>query len=263
MHWEGEGRLATALAALADQAGPWPGLPDHRSDRPIHVILAATAERFDSVTRGRVPSWSAGVAFPGTNTIVLRTSGDPRQVLRHELAHLALRSSVSRAPLWFDEGYAAYASGEWGRVDALRVNWALAVGEPPTLDRVNANLRSGASHAKAAYALATSAVQFLAGIDRQRGLEPLITNLRATRDFDRALRTTHGVALAQYEALWRKELSRRYGWLSFVTSVGAFWTLLSVVLFVLWIWRRGRDRERREALDEGWLVVPEEPGPSA
>jgi hypothetical protein len=32
---------------------------------------------------------------------------------------------------------------------------------------------------------------------------------------------------------------------------------------IAWFWRRRRDRGRREALDEGWEIPPEETPPSA
>src|SRR2546422_11263701 len=71
----------------------------------------------DSLTRGRLPRWSQGAAFPDAGTIVLltvRPSDRPTVALRHELAHLALRWHVGRyVPLWFEEGYAAVAAREW------------------------------------------------------------------------------------------------------------------------------------------------------
>src|SRR5207237_1347579 len=80
----------------------------------------------------RQPGWSEGAAFPEAGTIVLlsdRPSARLSVALRHELAHLALRTRVRRRlPLWFEEGYAAVAAGEWDRLDALRLNWQVARG---------------------------------------------------------------------------------------------------------------------------------------
>ena len=61
-------------------------------------------------------------------------AGDPREVLRHELAHLALHEYLGDLPpRWFDEGYASYAAREWSREDALSANVALAIRGTPTL----------------------------------------------------------------------------------------------------------------------------------
>jgi len=245
-----------AIAELADGAGPWPGIPGLPT-RPIRIVLAGTDERFDSLTRGRLPDWGGGAAFPRSNTIVLKLQGDVRRVLRHELAHLILHEKVSRLPLWFDEGYAARAAGEWDRLQALRVNWALLTGFTPTLRQLNSDLRSGAARAETAYALATTAVLMLERLGGERGLRPLLTNLAESPDFDRSLRITYQITLGQFEELWRQELRRRYGWILLFSSLTVFWAVLGIVLLSLWWWRRRRDRDRRAALDEGWEVPPE------
>ncbi len=262
IYWPGEERAARSLAEIADRSIRWPGLGDV-PPAPVHLIVAGTAARFDSLTDRQVPAWSAAVAFPASNTIVVRLKDDPGQALRHELAHLALHAVVSGVPRWFDEGYAAWASGEWDRIDVLRVNWELARGAPPTFDDLNRDLQGGAVRAEAAYALAATAVQMLARIGGDRGLEPLISTLKRTSNLDAALREAHFVTLDQFEELWQRDLRRRYGWLSFLTSATIFWGALAVVLVGAWFWRRRRDGARRLALDEGWELPPDEPPPSA
>jgi hypothetical protein len=254
--WPGEEAAATVLAEMADGAGPWPGIQGD-SGRPLRIVLAATDERFDSITRGRLPDWGGGAAFPASNTIVLKLEGNVRRVLLHELAHLALHSRVRRVPLWFDEGYAARAAAEWGRLQALRVNWALLTGSTPTLRQLDRDLRAGAARAETAYALATTAVVKLERMGGDRGLEPLISNLAESADFDATLRVTYQVTLGQFEELWRQELRRRYGWILLFGSLSVFWSVLGLVLLSLWWWRKRRYRDRRAALDEGWVVPPE------
>lgn len=257
VYWPGNETVATALAELADRAGPLPGIPAV-SPRPIRLVITQTARQFDSVTAHRAPTWSGGVAYPASNTIVLRPGGDPRRALAHELAHLALHSAVPRVPRWFDEGYAAVASGEWDRLDALQLNWALVVGRSPTFDEVNADLSGPAGRARAAYALATSAVLLLQRIGGERGLGPLIAALRETGDLDRALRVAHATSTSAFEDLWRRDLRRRYGWLTLAGSLGLFWIAVAGGLALATIWRRRRDRTRRLALNEGWTIPPEE-----
>jgi hypothetical protein len=258
-YWRGSDLVAASLASLADESGPWPGIRSLPS-RPIRLIIADNANRFDSLTGGVVASWSEAVALPDASTIIVRTRGDPRRALRHELAHLALHDVVTAAPRWFDEGYAAWASGEWDRAEVLLVNWELARGQPPGFDELNRDLVGGVARARAAYALAASAVQMLAGIDADRGLEPIIAALGRTGDMDLALRQAHAVTLDQFEGLWHKELRRRYGWFSFLASVTIFWGALSLALVVAWYWRRRRDLERRAALEEGWELPPDDAG---
>ncbi|MFQ6044873.1 MAG: peptidase MA family metallohydrolase [Gemmatimonadales bacterium] len=257
-YWSGDGAAATALAELADRAGPWPGIPDV-SNRPIRILLAPSEELFDSLTRGRLPEWGAAAAFPGGNTVVIDLSaGNPMRVLRHELAHLALHSRVRYVPRWFDEGYAAWAAGEWDRVDALRVNWALLRGAVPSLEELDRYLvAQGPARAEAAYALSTTAVLLLDRLGGDRGLEPLLSALEHTVDFDGALRQGYRITLGQFEDRWRRDLKRRYGWLLFFSSFAVFWGLVGTALMALWFWRRRRDRARRAALNDGWVISEE------
>ena len=259
--WPGQQALATALAEAAARTPPFPGigsLPDH----PFTVILAPTRARFDSLTRGRLPGWSVGMAAPARGVIVL-LSAQPfdrlRGTLRHELAHLALhwRLGGRDPPLWFDEGYATLASGEWDRLDALRVNWALARGVRPGLDDVDQALRSDEAGAEAAYALATTAVLLLQRWGQDRGLAPLIDALATAPTFDAAVRATYHVTEGDFETRWERDLDSRYGLLLWAESVGLFWTVLAVLLVLVVRARRRRDAERRARLDEGW-VVPED-----
>jgi hypothetical protein len=260
--WPEQAGLATALAEFADRAGPWPGLPDSIRP-PVRIIVARSQRQFDSLTAGRLPQWGAGAAFPSSNTVVVQSRGDPFRILRHELAHLALHAVVRRAPLWFDEGYAARAAGEWSRLEALRVNWAVAGGRVPTLRALSADLRASAPRAEAAYALATTAVLMLERLGRERGLGPVVSELAALGDMDRALREAHQLSLEQFERLWREDLRLRYGWVSLLGSMGGLWAMVLLLVGGLWWARRRRDARRRVALDDGWVVAADDLPPSA
>ncbi|MEX0690467.1 MAG: hypothetical protein WEC54_05525 [Gemmatimonadales bacterium] len=256
MHWPGDVVLATNVAEAADAADGWPGLPTLPS-LPMRIVLTRSDAQYDSVTRGRLPSWSGAAAFPDQRMIVLKVGPDLARNLRHELAHLALRQWTRSAPLWFEEGYAARAAGEWGRLDALTLNWALLTGRTPTYRELDRALRAGPSTAPAAYGLATAAVVYLEALGGARGLAPLLANLRETGNFDRAVRRAHLLTVDQLEEAWRTDTARRYGWLRVLTSLGLFWAVTAVAVGVIWWQRRGRDRVRKAALAEGWEISEE------
>ncbi|HEX2218107.1 MAG TPA: hypothetical protein VHG35_04840, partial [Gemmatimonadales bacterium] len=126
----------------------------------MRLVLVPDGRRLDSLTLGRAPRWGAAVALPSLRTIVLRADGqDLPRTLRHELAHLALHERVEvRVPLWFDEGYAGWAAGEWERLGVLELNLAVARGALPDFRALDGALRASETSADAAYALAYSAV---------------------------------------------------------------------------------------------------------
>lgn len=253
--------LALALAEQAGQPARWPGLGVRRPP-PLRLVLVPDAATFERVARGRAPSWGAGLAFPGSRTIVLRSDeADLRRTLRHELAHLALHQAIhTRVPLWFDEGYAALAAGEWDRLDALRLSLLVLRRDIPDFDRLNAGLRGTASMADGAYALAMSAVMELERRIPGDDLAPLMRRLAAGEDFAAAVRETTGRTLDQYQDEWARTLRQRYNLLIWLAA-GGFWTVMALMVVALWWYRRRADRPRRLALNEGWILPPEDPPP--
>ena len=250
--WPPQQTLAVSIAEAADQSRDFPGigpLPDRR----IRIILAPTREKYDSLTRGRLPLWSEGAAFPDAATIVLltvRPSDRPTVALRHELAHLALRWHVVRhLPLWFEEGYAAVAAQEWDRFDALRLNWQLARGARMDLDDIDRALRGARGDAETGYALATTAVVLLERWGGKEGLTPLLANLPHAESFDAALRETYHITEGDFELRWQRDVGSRYGWLSWIAAGGFFWLTIGALLVALVVLRRKRDRARRAALE--------------
>jgi hypothetical protein len=251
--WPGQEALAVAIAEAAERARDFPGI-GALPDRPIRIVLAPTRAKYDSLTRGRLPLWSEGAAYPDAGVVVLLTdkpTNRPTAALRHELAHLALRWRVGRrAPLWFEEGYAAVAAWEWDRLDALRLNWQLARGVRMNLEDVDRALRGARSDAESGYALAATAVLLLQRWGGERGLEPLLANLAHAESFDAALRETYHVTEGDFELRWQRDLGSRYGWFSWAAAMGFFWLAIGSLLVALVMLRRRRDRAKRDALEE-------------
>jgi hypothetical protein len=260
--WSSQLGMAASLAEEADRATVWPGL-GRRSAGRIRLILVPDEAHYQQLTGGRGPSWGAGIAVPGAHTILIRAdAGDLSTTLRHELAHLVLHDAVrTRVPRWFDEGYAAYAAGEWDRVAALSLNLSVARGGVPDLDELNGALRGNVASVAPAYALAMSAVARLAERNPTRTLTPLLDRLSRGVEFADAVRETTGLNLGQFSADWTGTVRRRYGLISWLAA-GGLWGVIATLVLALGGVRRRADRPRRAALDEGWSLPPEdETGP--
>lgn len=252
--------LAIALAQSSEPPQPWPGL-GHRAPPPFRLMVVADAAALRRAAFGRAPAWGAGITIPQARLVIIRADSDPTRTLRHELAHLVLHDAVrTRVPLWFDEGYAVWASGEWDLLDRLALNVAVVSGATPTLDRLAAALRGDTPGVDAAYALAATAVLDLARRNPTHTLDPLFERLRAGEDFGAAVRATTGVDLEQFGDEWRRGVRRRYGVFTWLTA-GGVWILVGGIVIIGTRLRRRRDAVRRAALDEGW-VIPEEDTPS-
>jgi hypothetical protein len=224
----------------------------------VRIMVVPDRAGLQQVSGGRIPDWGVGFAMPGARlAVILADAPDPYAALRHELGHLVLHQAVTtRVPLWFDEGYAAVAAGELGRLAALQLNLAVVRGQLPDFRTLDAVLRRSSGEAEAGYALAASAVLHLARLHPGGTLDALIVALAGARDFAAAVQLTTGYDLEVVEGAWHRDLRRRYNvfvWL----AAGGGWAVVAAVVAGTVVWRRRRDRPRRAALDEGWVVSPE------
>jgi hypothetical protein len=180
--------LGIRLAESVDRPFAWPGL-GRRAPPPFTLILASDSATMSRIASGRAPGWGAGITLPSVRTIVLRSDlGGLDQTLRHEVAHLALHDAVpGRVPLWFDEGYASLASGEFERLITLQLNLSVVGGRLPSLRELDGDLRGSARTADAAYGLAASAVAEIARHPAPGGLERLFSRMAAGDDFEQSL----------------------------------------------------------------------------
>lgn len=248
-----ERALAKSLLEQAVRTDTFPGLP--RPRQHVLIALAPDRRRFREWVGPSAPEWGAAIAFPESQRIVLQgrsagsDAGDPREVVRHELAHLALHESLGDLPpRWFDEGYASFAAREWTREDALTANVALAVRGTPTFDALDELFGAGSMAAQNGYALAYRAVVELAALDTARGLAPFFDAWRREGSMDRAMRSAYGMTLSGFEQRWRQRTQRRYGALALVGDVTVAGLILLVLVGPLYVARRQRDRRRLAAM---------------
>ncbi|MEO8295401.1 MAG: hypothetical protein ABI613_07805 [Gemmatimonadota bacterium] len=255
--WPVPSREAIALGELADHPSFWAGI-GYRSATPLRLVLVPNASAMRRYTGGRAPIWGAGLAFPSSRTIILRhDAGNQQQTLRHELAHLVLHDAVKvRLPLWFDEGYAAVASNEWDRMDALRLSWIVLRRDLPGFRELDGALRGGESAAEKAYTLAMSAVLELGRRNPAGTLDSLLARLGRGEAFPEAVRGSTGIPLDVFESDWQRTIKHRYNLVIWL-SAGGFWLLVSFMVAIAWWVRRRYDRPRRQALDVGWVIDPE------
>jgi len=248
-----EERLARSLLAAAVANDTFPGLP--RPLAAVRILVAPDEVRFREWVGPGAPEWGAAIAFPEQQLIVMQgtnagaDAGDPLVTLRHEIAHLVLHEALGPAvPRWFDEGYASYAAGEWGRDEVLVTSIGLVWRGVPTLAGLDSGFYAGAGRAERSYAVAHRAVAELANINPDEGLTLLFEHWRREDTFERALRRAHGLSGVEFERLYRSRVRRQFGALALAADVTILSVFLVVLLGPLWYRRRARQRARLEAM---------------
>jgi hypothetical protein len=248
-----ERALAKSLLDYASANDSFPGLP--RPTQRVLLALAPDRRRFREWVGPAAPEWGAAITFPESQRVIMQgrsagsEAGNPREVFRHEVAHLALHEFLGDSPTrWFDEGYASYAAREWTREDALAANIALAWRGTPTFDELDAQFSAGTTAAQNAYALAYRALVELAALDTARGLAPFFAAWKQQGSLDRAVRTTYGITLNGFEQRWRQRTRRRYGALGIIGNFTLAGVIVMLAVFPLYLARRQRDKKRLAAL---------------
>jgi hypothetical protein len=251
--YPGDERLARSLLAGAARTDSFPWLP--RPRQRVLLAIAPDAAHFRAWAGPSAPEWGSALAFPESRRVVMQghgagsDAGDPQEVLRHELAHLALHERLGdRPPRWFDEGYASVAAREWRRDDVLAANVALALRGAPSLDQLDESFTRGAVAAQSAYALSYRAVTELASLDPERGLSLLFEYWTTSSSLDLAVRRAFGVTLAGFEREFQTRTRRRYGGLALFADLSLMLLVLSLLVLPFFVARRVRDRRRLKAL---------------
>lgn len=268
VYWARHHELAARVATIVEEPLRLPGLPGAATPENSTIYLAPSPPVFDSLTGGRAPHWSAGVAIPAQRVVVIPVypvradfQRDPLVTLRHELAHLVLHHELpAPPPRWFDEGYATWASGGWDQSSAWQIRLAFLLGRAPPLDSLTLEWPRGAEEARLAYLLSASAVRYLAEIGGAHGFEILLSVWREEGSLDAALRQVYGMTPGQFERNWGRMVQRRYGWLLAISQIALFWTFAALLLIVLFWIRRRRKRERLAQLELEELASPDGEG---
>lgn len=248
-----DSRLARSVLDSAAARDSFPGLP--RPSERVLIAIAPDTRIFRSWAGTGAPEWGAAVAIPSERRIVMQGSsagsdaGNPMQVLRHELAHLALHEYLGDLPpRWFDEGYASFSAGEWGRDEAVTTSMALLLRGIPSLDSLDAEFYGDEVRAQAAYALSYRAVAELASLDEARGLALFLRYWKEGASMEAAIRSAYGLTGVAFEERWKKNTSRRYGALALAANMSVALGMMGLIIVPLYLVRLRRKRRRLAAM---------------
>jgi hypothetical protein len=198
------------------------------------------------------PRYATGVAYSSLHLVLVSLrepksaeATDLREVLRHELVHVALWDATAghHVPLWFNEGLAVFASGEhWSaRMHAL---WNASLSKTILpLGDLDRGFPEENQEVSIAYAESADVVRFLLRDEDRARFGSLIERVRKGTPFERALTDAYGENVRKLEYEWREELDKRFSFWPVLTGSSMVWALIMGVLVIAWVKRRKKARE--------------------
>jgi hypothetical protein len=221
----------------------------------IAVRIARTPEQMAELAPEGAPpfAYATGMAYPALRLILLTLQSphtweapDLKEVLRHELAHLALADAVAshHVPRWFDEGVAIHESGELA-LARMKALWDATIAKRVMpLAYLDQGFPTDTYEVTEAYAESADFVRFLMrDADRAR-FGSLLQRVRAGVPFDRTLEDAYGADTRKLEYQWREELGRRFGVVPMLTGGGVVWAVISGLTIAAWLKRRRRAKAK-------------------
>lgn len=217
----------------------------------IEVRIAARSGEMARLSPAEPPGYTTAVAWSELNLVVMSLASPvslepprPVDVLRHELAHIALDQAVQGKPLprWFHEGFAVAFAGDHGSLRAQTLCLAALRGRLLGLSEIEANLPVDAPQSSVAYAEAADFLRFLGRGEAKDKLAALIRGVREGDPLEGAMLKAYGASPAEIEMAWRKDMARRYGFLPVLLCGAIVWIAAAAGLSIR---RARRDKARR------------------
>lgn len=193
------------------------------------------------------PKYAVGVAYPALK-LVLVSLVDPKsfegtdlvEVLKHELAHVALEDAVGghHVPRWFNEGLAIHLSGELAVARLQTLSQASLSGTLLPLADIDRRFPESPHEVNIAYAESADFVRFLLRDQDAERFRGLVDRVSRGDSFDRALNDSYGSPLRNLEFQWRDDLSHRFSVWPALVGGTAVWMISVAALVAAYVKRR-------------------------
>jgi hypothetical protein len=230
------------------------------------VYLAPSPSKYQEIQPGRwVPSWSAGVAYPGLNLIILKSPGaikgghiDLEKVLKHELTHIAVGRAFEgreEVPRWLDEGLAMYESREWDFSRVSAITRAVLTDSLIPLSQITDRFPPGADRAELAYVQSFYLVSFLVSTYGKVSFHRFIREYGSGTGLEKVLEKVYSLRWDEFEERWKDYLKVRFSWIPLITSATTLWFLVTIVFIIAYV----RKRKAKQRIFEQWEKEDDDP----
>jgi len=226
-------------------------------DERTEIYLAPSFRKFQEIQpKGDIPSWSAAVAYPSLNLIIMKSPRatrrgriDLRKVFKHEFSHIVLGRAFrgrEKVPRWLDEGLAMYESREWDLSRVSTMTRAVLTDSLIPLSEITHSFPQGADRAELAYSESFYLVSFLISRYGKESFHRFIKEYSGGKGLKEVLMEVYGIRWEELEKRWRNYLKLRFSWIPIVTSTTTLWFLVTMVFILGYLRKRRANRLKLE-----------------
>ena len=222
------------------------------------VYLAPSFRKYQEIQPGgEIPSWSAGVAYPGLNLIIMKSPRaakmghiDLRKVFKHEFTHIALGRAFrrrERVPRWLDEGLAMYESREWDISRVFTMTRAVLTDSLIPLSEITHSFPLEGDKAGLSYSESFYLISFLINRCGRESFHRFIKEYSGGKGLEEVLMEVYGIKWEELEERWRNYLKSRFSWIPIATSGTTLWFFVTIAFIFSYLRKR---RAKRLKLEE-------------
>jgi hypothetical protein len=231
---------------------------------PVEIRIVPSPREMKTVAPPGAPPppWSGAVAYPDFSLVIIPLRNhigspipDLTVMLKHELAHLALRQGLGGAevPRWFSEGIAIHLSES----SSIKRHWLvwLAARRDGLLPLDDIEQYPEQGEINLAYA---EAADFVGKLLDEGGWLAIRAVIRRGRDgavFEDAVSYAFNSTLAVLEQSWRADLGSRWQWVPLVTGTGAVWGLIVGLFFLAYAMTKKRRKTKLKQMEEDEATI--------
>ena len=225
------------------------------------VYLAHSLREYAELQpRGWVPTWSAAVAYPGLNLIIMKSPRvmkgcqmDLAKVFKHELTHIAVGRAFrgrKEVPRWLDEGLAMYESREWNFSRVSTMTKAVLTDSLIPLSEITSSFPREVARAELAYSQSFYLISFLVSKFGKEDFHRFIREYVRGRDLNEILVKVYGIEWDDFEEKWKGYLKLRFSWIPILTSTTTLWFLITLVFILGYVRKKRAQRMLYEQWDQ-------------
>jgi len=219
-------------------------------DDSTTVFICPSEEIFSQFVGKNFPDWSAGVAAPYKNVIILKSPNllpdhaDNTKIVIHELTHIILHKAVNQHPIprWFDEGMAVYYSGEKAFASGSLISKALITKSIIDLKDIDEVLNFYRDKAQLAYQESYLAVLYLFEQFGKEKVKQIISFMGKGKSLDQAFLETIGMDVVDFEYEWHQHIKKKYRWRFLMDFDSYLWILILALFIFVFIMIRRRNK---------------------